>query len=108
MLSRVFQVVAREGQTTYNGLLDCARKIYREEGARAFWKGATGIFYYVFRTNRDSQDNQYFLHIEKFFKNLRTQIHAYTTLHVDKMTVAKKISKPHARRIFFSFSSFYR
>ncbi|XP_014484422.1 PREDICTED: calcium-binding mitochondrial carrier protein Aralar1 isoform X8 [Dinoponera quadriceps] len=36
------QVVAREGQTTYNGLLDCARKIYREEGARAFWKGATG------------------------------------------------------------------
>ncbi|TGZ32449.1 Calcium-binding mitochondrial carrier protein Aralar1 [Temnothorax longispinosus] len=34
-------VVAREGQTTYNGLLDCARKIYREEGARAFWKGAT-------------------------------------------------------------------
>ncbi|XP_014484419.1 PREDICTED: calcium-binding mitochondrial carrier protein Aralar1 isoform X5 [Dinoponera quadriceps] len=35
------QVVAREGQTTYNGLLDCARKIYREEGARAFWKGAT-------------------------------------------------------------------
>ncbi|KMQ88728.1 calcium-binding mitochondrial carrier protein aralar1, partial [Lasius niger] len=35
------QVVAREGQTTYNGLLDCARKIYKEEGARAFWKGAT-------------------------------------------------------------------
>ncbi|XP_076683811.1 calcium-binding mitochondrial carrier protein Aralar1 isoform X2 [Andrena cerasifolii] len=40
------QVVAREGQTTYNGLLDCARKIYREEGARAFWKGAT-----VFRSS---------------------------------------------------------
>ena len=36
-------MVAREGQTTYNGLVDCARKIYREEGARAFWKGATGI-----------------------------------------------------------------
>lgn len=35
--------MAREGQTTYNGLVDCARKIYREEGARAFWKGATGI-----------------------------------------------------------------
>ncbi|CAL7942554.1 unnamed protein product [Xylocopa violacea] len=35
------QVVARRGQTTYNGLLDCARKIYKEEGARAFWKGAT-------------------------------------------------------------------
>merc|ERR1712018_307890 len=34
------QVVAREGQTSYNGLLDAARKIYAEEGFRAFWKGA--------------------------------------------------------------------
>ncbi|XP_011862571.1 PREDICTED: calcium-binding mitochondrial carrier protein Aralar1 isoform X3 [Vollenhovia emeryi] len=42
------QVVAREGQTTYNGLLDCARKIYREEGARAFWKGTTAR---VFRSS---------------------------------------------------------
>ncbi|XP_076169183.1 calcium-binding mitochondrial carrier protein Aralar1 isoform X1 [Ptiloglossa arizonensis] len=42
------QVVAREGQTTYNGLMDCARKIYREEGARAFWKGATAR---VFRSS---------------------------------------------------------
>ncbi|XP_034939163.1 calcium-binding mitochondrial carrier protein Aralar1 isoform X1 [Chelonus insularis] len=42
------QVVARKGQTTYNGLLDCARKIYREEGARAFWKGATAR---VFRSS---------------------------------------------------------
>jgi len=51
--SFVSQVVAREGQTTYNGLLDCARKIYKEEGARAFWKGATGIsFYYVLPTNK--------------------------------------------------------
>lgn len=33
------QVVAREGQTTYTGLVDAARKIYKEEGARAFWKG---------------------------------------------------------------------
>jgi len=49
----VSQVVAREGQTTYNGLLDCARKIYKEEGARAFWKGATGMsFYYVLATNK--------------------------------------------------------
>lgn len=47
------QVVAREGQTTYNGLLDCARKIYKEEGARAFWKGASGTgFYYNQETNR--------------------------------------------------------
>ncbi|XP_076236741.1 calcium-binding mitochondrial carrier protein Aralar1 isoform X4 [Calliopsis andreniformis] len=40
------QVVAREGQTTYSGLMDCASKIYKEEGARAFWKGAT-----VFRSS---------------------------------------------------------
>ncbi|KAJ8676391.1 hypothetical protein QAD02_012178 [Eretmocerus hayati] len=42
------QVVARQGQTTYDGLMDCARKIYREEGARAFWKGATAR---VFRSS---------------------------------------------------------
>ncbi|XP_061934517.1 calcium-binding mitochondrial carrier protein Aralar1 isoform X4 [Apis cerana] len=40
------QVIARRGQTTYTGLLDCAKKIYKEEGARAFWKGAT-----VFRSS---------------------------------------------------------
>lgn len=34
------QVVARAGQTTYNGTLDAARKIYAEEGFRAFWKGS--------------------------------------------------------------------
>jgi len=33
------QVAARAGQTTYNGLIDCARKIMKEEGPRAFWKG---------------------------------------------------------------------
>ncbi|KHN87299.1 putative calcium-binding mitochondrial carrier K02F3.2 [Toxocara canis] len=33
------QVAARAGQTTYDGLLDCARKVMREEGPRAFWKG---------------------------------------------------------------------
>lgn len=36
------QVAARKGQTTYNGLVDCARKIWSEEGGRAFWKGAGG------------------------------------------------------------------
>lgn len=47
-MPHTFQVVAREGQTTYSGLLDCAKKVYKEEGARAFWKGATGIpFCYV-------------------------------------------------------------
>ncbi|KAM4697529.1 electrogenic aspartate/glutamate antiporter SLC25A12, mitochondrial [Rhinophrynus dorsalis] len=34
------QVAARAGQTTYSGVVDCFRKILREEGARAFWKGA--------------------------------------------------------------------
>lgn len=36
------QVAARAGQTTYSGLVDCFWKILREEGARAFWKGAGG------------------------------------------------------------------
>ncbi|CAJ0581664.1 unnamed protein product, partial [Mesorhabditis spiculigera] len=33
------QVAARAGQTTYNGVIDCARKIMKEEGPAAFWKG---------------------------------------------------------------------
>ena len=37
------QVVAREGQTTYNGVIDCARKIWKEEGGKAFWKGTAGM-----------------------------------------------------------------
>lgn len=37
------QVVARKGQTTYNGIVDASRKIYAEEGFRAFWKGSIGI-----------------------------------------------------------------
>ena len=36
------QVVAREGMTTYHGVIDAARKIWAEEGGRAFWKGAPG------------------------------------------------------------------
>jgi solute carrier family 25 aspartate/glutamate transporter 12/13 len=36
------QVVARAGQTTYSGVFDAVRKIYVEEGIRAFWKGAIG------------------------------------------------------------------
>ncbi|XP_050343663.1 calcium-binding mitochondrial carrier protein Aralar1 isoform X2 [Nymphalis io] len=42
------QVVARSGQTTYNGVIDATRKIYAEEGARAFWKGAVAR---VFRSS---------------------------------------------------------
>lgn len=33
------QVAARAGQTTYSGVLDACRKIHREEGFSAFWKG---------------------------------------------------------------------
>ena len=38
------QVVARSGQTTYNGVFDCAKKVWTEEGGRALWKGAPGIY----------------------------------------------------------------
>ncbi|XP_055445761.1 electrogenic aspartate/glutamate antiporter SLC25A13, mitochondrial isoform X1 [Bubalus kerabau] len=34
------QVAARAGQTTYSGVIDCFRKILREEGPKALWKGA--------------------------------------------------------------------
>lgn len=34
------QVAARAGKTTYTGVFDAARKIFREEGGKAFWKGA--------------------------------------------------------------------
>lgn len=42
------QVVARSGQTTYNGVIDAAKKIYLEEGMRAFFKGTTAR---VFRSS---------------------------------------------------------
>jgi len=44
------QVVARAGQTTYSGVIDAARKIYREEGLRAFWKGAAGMPVFTFNS----------------------------------------------------------
>jgi len=33
------QVEARKGQDTYSGIVDCARKVYSQEGWKAFWKG---------------------------------------------------------------------
>ncbi len=33
------QVEARKGDATYNGIVDCARKVYKDEGFRAFFKG---------------------------------------------------------------------
>lgn len=43
------QVVAREGQTTYSGVLDATRKIMAEEGPRAFWKGTVGKIFIIFK-----------------------------------------------------------
>lgn len=34
------QVVAREGEVTYNGITDCGLKIYQQEGFGALFKGA--------------------------------------------------------------------
>uniref|UniRef100_A0A8D2AFH0 Solute carrier family 25 member 12 n=1 Tax=Sciurus vulgaris TaxID=55149 RepID=A0A8D2AFH0_SCIVU len=42
------QVAARAGQTTYSGVIDCFRKILREEGPSAFWKGTAAR---VFRSS---------------------------------------------------------
>ncbi|XP_055468893.1 electrogenic aspartate/glutamate antiporter SLC25A13, mitochondrial [Psammomys obesus] len=42
------QVAARAGQTTYSGVTDCFRKILREEGPKALWKGAAAR---VFRSS---------------------------------------------------------
>lgn len=42
------QVKERQGQTTYKGVFDAAVKIYKEEGARAFWKGSAAR---VFRSS---------------------------------------------------------
>lgn len=36
------QVVARSGQTTYSGVIDAFKKIMKEEGPKAFWKGTVG------------------------------------------------------------------
>ena len=36
------QVMARKGQATYNGIADCAVKVMKMEGPRAFWKGTLG------------------------------------------------------------------
>lgn len=33
------QVEARKGEQIYNGLVDCARKVWRDEGFKAFFKG---------------------------------------------------------------------
>jgi solute carrier family 25 aspartate/glutamate transporter 12/13 len=34
------QVEARKGEATYSGIFDCAAKVYKQEGFKAFWKGA--------------------------------------------------------------------
>jgi hypothetical protein len=50
-------VAARAGQTTYTGLADCFWKILKEEGPRAFWKGAGGITTFLFISDDDDDDD---------------------------------------------------
>jgi solute carrier family 25 aspartate/glutamate transporter 12/13 len=38
------QVEARKGQQTYANIPDCARKVWQEEGFKAFWKGTLFIW----------------------------------------------------------------
>jgi len=44
------QVKARRGQQSYRGVIDCFRKVWAEEGGKAFWKGGPGVlaFWAVF------------------------------------------------------------
>jgi solute carrier family 25 aspartate/glutamate transporter 12/13 len=42
------QVQARKGQTKYDGLIDAFKKIYIEEGWKAFWKGKKEVFIVLF------------------------------------------------------------
>lgn len=44
------QVRAREGQEVYTGVVDATKKIYVQEGIKAFYKGAIGIFVNFFFT----------------------------------------------------------
>lgn len=43
------QVAARAGQTTYDGVFHCFKTVLKEEGPRAFWKGAAGLFLFFVR-----------------------------------------------------------
>ena len=57
------QVVARAGQTTYSGVIDCAKKIYKEEGAVAFWKGGPGKIDLLHKLANIRSDSLQFLSI---------------------------------------------
>jgi solute carrier family 25 aspartate/glutamate transporter 12/13 len=57
------QVRERQGQTQYNGVIDAMFKIYKEEGGRAFWKGAGGLF-----TDIGHQLKDLFLNKNFYFK----------------------------------------
>lgn len=57
------QVAARAGQTSYTGVIDCFRKIMREEGFRALWKGAGGMCLCA-AACRDTMHLRSFLHVK--------------------------------------------
>lgn len=76
MIKTRLQVAARTGQTTYNGVFDCFKKvlilykiymkmifeqIMQEEGPKAFWKGSAGKLKQTI--NRISELNKRFFHI---------------------------------------------
>ena len=66
------QVKERQGQQTYKGVVDAFFKIYREEGARAFWKGAGGNF-------TDENFKFFFIKIE-FYQNFSACLPFFATI----------------------------
>ena len=48
------QVQARSGQTSYNGVIHCARTVMKEEGFSALWKGTIRKYNYYYIS-----DNKY-------------------------------------------------
>ncbi|XP_051872358.1 electrogenic aspartate/glutamate antiporter SLC25A13, mitochondrial [Pristis pectinata] len=76
------QVAAREGQTTYTGLVDCFRKILQQEGHGAFWKGAAAR---VFRSS------------PQFGVTLLTYELLQSWFHIDFGNKPAKDSLPHSR-----------
>ena len=61
------QVKAREGQETYVGVINTAKKIWNMEGFRAFWKGGPGEL--VFEGFGCSTQSSFFLPTARVFRS---------------------------------------